>query len=119
MAKRNIRKTESDTPITSETVQAAAGTGTPKAARARRKTDRPVVAATAAEAAQVAPAPAVQAAGPVAAESQPAEIRLSHEQIAVRAYHIFLERGGRPGDQFADWVTAERQLREHLAGHGA
>jgi hypothetical protein len=118
MAKRNIRKTESDTPITSETAQAA-GNGTPKAARARRKTDRPVVAATAAEAAQVASAPAVQAPTPMAAGSQPAEIRLSHEQIAVRAYHIFLERGGRPGDQLTDWVTAERQLREQLAGQGA
>ena len=116
MAKRNIRKTESDT-ITPETAQAASN-GTPKAARGRRKTDKPVVAATAAEAALVAAPSAAQAPAPIAAESQ-AENRLSHEQIAVRAYHIFLERGGRPGDQFADWVTAERQLREQLAGQGA
>lgn len=37
-----------------------------------------------------------------------------HEQIAVRAYHIFLERGY-PGDSFNDWVTAERELREQFA----
>jgi hypothetical protein len=36
---------------------------------------------------------------------------LPHEHIAVRAYHIYLERGGRPGDEFQDWVTAERELR--------
>jgi hypothetical protein len=118
MAKRNIRKTESDITITPETAEAASH-GTPKAPRARRKTDKPVVAASAAEAAPVASAPAVQAPAPAAAGSQPAELRLSHEQIAVRAYHIFLERGGRPGDQLADWVTAERQLREQLAGQGA
>ena len=44
------------------------------------------------------------------------EIELSHDQIAERAYHIYLERGTQPGDSFADWLTAERQLRERLVG---
>ena len=45
-----------------------------------------------------------------------AELELSHDEIAERAYHIYLERGARPGDPFADWLTAERQLRERLVG---
>ena len=44
------------------------------------------------------------------------EIELSHDEIAERAYHIYLERGAQPGDPFADWLTAERQLRERLVG---
>jgi hypothetical protein len=35
-----------------------------------------------------------------------------HEEIALRAYHIFLERGGAPGDELGDWTTAERELLE-------
>jgi hypothetical protein len=33
------------------------------------------------------------------------------EQIRARAYQIFLARGGRPGDPDADWLQAERELR--------
>ena len=40
-----------------------------------------------------------------------------HEQIAVRAYHIYLERGY-PGDSFHDWVTAERELRAQVTRTG-
>ena len=36
-----------------------------------------------------------------------------HKQIAVRVYHLYLERGS-SGDSFHDWVTAERQLREQF-----
>lgn len=34
----------------------------------------------------------------------------SQEEIALRAYHIFLERGGAPGNALADWTRAEREL---------
>jgi hypothetical protein len=34
----------------------------------------------------------------------------THEAIAQRAYEIYLERGGQPGHQTEDWVTAEREL---------
>jgi uncharacterized protein YciU (UPF0263 family) len=44
------------------------------------------------------------------------EIELSHDEIAERAYHIYLERGAQQGDPFADWLTAERQIRERLVG---
>jgi len=36
----------------------------------------------------------------------------THEQIALRAYHIFLERGSVPGDPMEDWLRAERELAE-------
>ena len=34
----------------------------------------------------------------------------TQEEIALRAYHIFLQRGGVPGNEFEDWMEAERQL---------
>jgi len=34
------------------------------------------------------------------------------EEIALRAYHIYLERGGAPGNALEDWTRAERELRE-------
>jgi Protein of unknown function (DUF2934) len=36
----------------------------------------------------------------------------THEQIAARAYEIYLERGGTGGNQHEDWVRAERELAE-------
>jgi hypothetical protein len=39
------------------------------------------------------------------AKSQPTQ-----EQIAVRAYQLYLERGGTPGNELEDWIQAERQL---------
>jgi hypothetical protein len=33
-------------------------------------------------------------------------------EIAEAAYHRFLRRGGVSGDEFNDWVEAERELRE-------
>jgi hypothetical protein len=38
-----------------------------------------------------------------------AEVR--PEQVAVRAYHIFLSRGATPGRELDDWLQAERELR--------
>jgi len=32
------------------------------------------------------------------------------EQIQARAYEIYLERCGAPGNAFEDWVQAEREL---------
>ena len=32
------------------------------------------------------------------------------EKIAQRAYEIYLERGGAPGNPLEDWVRAEREL---------
>jgi hypothetical protein len=35
----------------------------------------------------------------------------SEEDIRVRAYHRYLERGGGNGLEFEDWLEAERELR--------
>jgi hypothetical protein len=36
----------------------------------------------------------------------------THEEIALRAYEIYLERGGTPGNALEDWTRAERELLE-------
>jgi hypothetical protein len=49
---------------------------------------------------------------------QPSIARPGDDQIRLRAYELYLERGGRPGDPFEDWLRAERELVEEtgLAG---
>lgn len=46
----------------------------------------------------------------------PAEGRLavtvSHDELAARAYTLFLARGGRHGDDWRDWFQAEAELRQ-------
>jgi len=34
----------------------------------------------------------------------------TQDQIAARAYEIYLERGCTPGDPMQDWLRAEREL---------
>lgn len=42
---------------------------------------------------------------------------VSHETLAARAYAFFLARGGRHGNDWADWYQAEEELRrENGAG---
>lgn len=41
----------------------------------------------------------------------PARNGPSHEQIARRAYEIFLARGSKQGNPEQDWFQAERELR--------
>src|SRR5437764_1452976 len=36
----------------------------------------------------------------------------SEEDIRMRAYHRYLERGGSHGMDFQDWLEAEREVRE-------
>jgi hypothetical protein len=140
MAKRNTRKTDPETAGTPETrqpstVEANGRPAAPKTARSRRKSDTPAateaVAAAPAEVSPVtaeaavepsvrtpgtseqttqSPAPAFTTVGEVAA------VELSHDRIAERAYHLYLERGRQPGDPFADWLEAERELRERFVG---
>ena len=39
----------------------------------------------------------------------------THEEIAMRAYQIYLQRNGAPGNPLEDWTRAEREL---IAGNG-
>ena len=34
----------------------------------------------------------------------------THDEIALRAYHIYLQRNGTPGNPFDDWKRAEQEL---------
>lgn len=49
---------------------------------------------------------------PTTKKTQAAKNPPTHEEIALRAYEIYLERGGSPGDAFQDWMRAERELME-------
>jgi Protein of unknown function (DUF2934) len=44
-------------------------------------------------------------------ESQSMASEPSEEDIRLRAYHRYLERGGGHGMDFNDWLEAERELR--------
>ena len=43
-------------------------------------------------------------------ENPSANDKPSHEEIRLRAYEIYLERGGLPGNELDDWLQAEREL---------
>lgn len=43
-------------------------------------------------------------------KSQTTKKLSTQEKIALRAYEIYLERAGAPGNPLEDWVRAEREL---------
>lgn len=49
---------------------------------------------------------------PAVKKTRAAKSAPTHEEIALRAYEIYLERGGAPGDALQDWTRAERELLE-------
>jgi len=140
MAKRNTRKTDPEIVTTPETrhpstVEANGRQAAPKTARSRRKSDTTLATeAVAAAPVEVTPVTAEGAVEPPVrtkgtGEAPPqaatpafttvgevAAIELSHDRIAERAYHLYLERGRQPGDPFADWLEAERELRQRFIG---
>jgi Protein of unknown function (DUF2934) len=38
-------------------------------------------------------------------------------RIRQRAYELFLQRGGRPGDDLRDWLKAEQEILDHERGY--
>jgi hypothetical protein len=52
---------------------------------------------------------------PQVRKSRAADIYPTTEQIAQRAYQIYLERNGAPGNPLEDWTRAERELLEKPA----
>jgi hypothetical protein len=38
-------------------------------------------------------------------------------RIRQRAYELFEQRGGRPGDDLRDWLKAEHEILDHERGH--
>ena len=49
---------------------------------------------------------------PMAIKPRAARKHPTTEEIALRAYQIYLERGGAPGNALEDWTRAERELFE-------
>ena len=47
---------------------------------------------------------------PAVKKPRKAKIQPTQEEIALRAYHIYLERGCTHGDPMQDWLRAEREL---------
>jgi hypothetical protein len=90
--------------------KAPSETSTAAAAPKRRK----AVGARATRKAQPeAPKPVAEAAEIPEPEQAAADIELepASEEIAKRAYEIYLRRGSRNGYDFDDWLEAERELR--------
>ena len=44
-------------------------------------------------------------------QSAPMDVEPTEDDIRLRAYQRYLERGGEHGTDFDDWVEAERDLR--------
>ena len=51
-----------------------------------------------------------QNSSPTVKKPQTNGLHPTREEIALRAYHIYLERGGAPGNALEDWTRAEREL---------
>jgi hypothetical protein len=81
-----------------------------KAAKPSNPTTAPFIQGTSAPAA--AERSEVKGSGTAAKTSASREI--TQDQIAKRAFEIYAGRGYAPGDQHADWLEAERQLRAGL-----
>ncbi|HXE81291.1 MAG TPA: DUF2934 domain-containing protein [Vicinamibacterales bacterium] len=125
MAKRTIRKTDAENTTAPSRRRAASDRSAAEApdtrTTRRRRSDgsrtKPAVETASAGAAEVANTTGRIADTSVPSQSHEAPIEIPHDYIAVRAYHIYLERGGRDGDSFQDWITAERELREMAAAN--
>ena len=55
-------------------------------------------------------AAATHSGAPKPRKTRSAKTKPSHEQVALRAYEIYLERNGAPGDPHSDWLRAEAEL---------
>ena len=52
-----------------------------------------------------------EATAPLAAEKEREVVLPSREEeIRIRAYEIYLQRGGQPGYELEDWLQAEREF---------
>jgi hypothetical protein len=51
-----------------------------------------------------------EAPAPKAKKAATSKLKPTQDQIAARAYEIYLERGATPGDPMQDWLRAEREL---------
>lgn len=93
-----------------------------KTRNSRSKSKIPAVAPVAApqqepKVVEAAPVPvvAVAKAAPIPAINVVAKAAPTHDEIARRAYELWLQRGAPHGTHLEDWLSAERELRTHAA----
>jgi len=97
----------------SEAFDATATPGASKPPRLRATRERRDLASGSRPGAVDAGAPQGTAAGSMASDAVDSGERApSEEEIRMRAYHRYLERGGGHGMDFEDWLEAERELKE-------
>jgi hypothetical protein len=109
MAKRTTPRAQADESADRNTVQPAQ----PKPRRSRSKPAEPQAHARAT--ASASELPEIPEPGDMADQAARVEantIQPSDEEIRLRAYHRYLERGAGHGAHFEDWLEAERELRE-------
>jgi len=95
MAKRNTEPTENQVARAASNRRKTAGS------RASRKAQ------------SEAPKPAIEWSGRPETDVASSDVELTptNEEIAKRAYELYLRRGSRNGYDFDDWLEAERELR--------
>ena len=47
---------------------------------------------------------------PATQKVEPKRPTITEDDVRLRAYELYLERGGIPGDEVSDWLQAEREL---------
>ncbi len=83
----------------------------PRARRTRGPADE-----TPAQAADTAVAGTLDTTDETTGDISAADMGPSEDEIRTRAYHRYLERGGIHGQDFDDWVEAERELKNGKRG---
>lgn len=91
------------------TTKAKAEVKTAKTATVKTKSAAKPAAALKASEKAAKTATAVKTKKTAAPKSEPATI--SQDQVAKRAYEIYLTRNGFSGDQYSDWFQAETELK--------
>jgi hypothetical protein len=47
---------------------------------------------------------------PATQKVEPKQPTITENEVRLRAYELYLERGAIPGDEVRDWLQAEREL---------
>ena len=45
-------------------------------------------------------------------QNEPKRPTISEDDVRIRAYELYLQRGATPGNELTDWLQAERELRQ-------
>jgi hypothetical protein len=110
MAKRSIIRSQADDSATPSQIQPRARRSRMTAADADIQTAPAATAEARSRSVELDPEPHVRMAGDTI-ESVSKTQQPSDDDIRLRAYQRYLERGGSHGRAFDDWVEAERELK--------